>query len=112
MVTRLSPAARDKPDTGYVLFALLHITGLLLSTLLMTWGALVLFFVTIGGFSLDGTVHQVANLTTRYLAAAPDRITQFQALVIGLHLIVGGTILFFRRSTLLPRDPLPREQTP
>ncbi len=110
MVTSSSSLGGGKPDTGYILFALLHLTGVLMTTLLMTWGALVLFFVTIGGFSLDGTVHQIANLTTRYLAATPDRITQFQALVIGLHIVVGGTILFFRRDNLLPRDPLQREQ--
>lgn len=113
MAMRTSKPNRDawsKPDMGYLLYSALHGAGVLGSTLLMTWGLFVLFFAAIGGFSLAGVMHQLANLSNRYLAADADRITQFRALVFGLHLIVGGTILFLRRDNLPPRDPLPREQ--
>lgn len=91
-------------DLGFLLYALLHTVGFLAVTLLMTWGAFVLFFVAIGGFSLDGTMHQLANLATRYVAAEPARIADFKVLVAALHVVVAGLLIVFRRHAIVPRD--------
>ena len=70
MATVLSmPRSGRKVDYGYGLFFSLHMAGFLVTTLLMTWGLFVLFFLAIGGFSLDGMMNHVQNLTSRYLAA-------------------------------------------
>lgn len=104
--------ARAEAGAGlrFLLFVLLHTVGFLAVTLLMTWGAFVLFFVAIGGFSLDGMMHQLANLSSRYVAADAPRIADFKVLVAVLHLVVAGGIVFFRRHTIVPRDTLSLEQ--
>jgi Zn-dependent protease len=107
-------ARQDRQDRGsdprFLLYILLHTIGFLAVTLLMTWGAFVLLFVAIGGFSLDGMMHQLANLSTRYVAAEASRTADFKVLVAVLHLIVAGVIIFFRRHTIVPRDTLSLEQ--
>ncbi len=104
--------ARQEAGAGlrFLLFVLLHTVGFLAVTLLMTWGAFVLFFVAIGGFSLDGMMHQLANLSSRYVAAEATRIADFKVLVAVLHLVVAGVIVFFRRHAIVPRDTLSLEQ--
>lgn len=97
-------------DPRFLLYVLLHTTGFLAVTLLMTWGAFVLFFVAIGGFSLDGMMHQLANLSSRYIAAEASRTADFKVLVAALHLVVAGVIIFFRRHAIVPRDTLSPEQ--
>ena len=63
------PRSERKVDYGYGLYFGLHFAGFMATTLLMTWGLFVLFFLAIGGFSLDGMMNHVQNLTSRYLAA-------------------------------------------
>ncbi len=50
----------------------LHFAGFLATTLLMTWGLFALFFLALGGFSLDGLMHQLDNLPSRYVIATSD----------------------------------------
>ena len=64
MATIVSPApernatsARPRPDYGFALYFMLRATGFLASTMLMAFGVYVLFFLAIGGFSLDGMVN-------------------------------------------------------
>jgi hypothetical protein len=71
-------------------------------TLLMTWGLFVFFFLTIGGFSLDGMMNHLQNLTSRYLAADAGRIDQFKLVVGGVHMVLSAAIIFFRRHAILP----------
>ena len=47
------------------------------STLLMTWGLFFLFFLALGGFSFDGFIHQLNNLTSRYVVADAARTGAF-----------------------------------
>ncbi len=105
---------QDRQDRGtdprFLLYVLLHTIGFLAVTVLMTWGVFVLFFVAIGGFSLDGMMHQLANLSRRYIAAEASRIADFKVLVAVLHLVVAGVIVFFRRHAIVPRDTLSLEQ--
>ena len=96
------PAART--DAGFLLYFGLHMAGFLATTLLMTWGVFVLFFLVLGGFSLDGLMNHLDNMTSRYLAAGPARVDQFKVTVAIVHLIVSAALIFFRRHALLPRD--------
>lgn len=106
MATMLHPARPGrKDDYSYLLYFMLHASGFIASTLLMTWGILVLFFLAIGGFSLDGMMHQVANLSSRYIAAGAGRIDQFKLILGVIHMVVSTALIFFRRHAILPRDP-------
>src|SRR3546814_2615798 len=67
-------AVGRQPALRSLLHFYLHLIGFTASTLLLTWGLFALFFVALGGFSLDGLMHQLNNLTARYVAASPDRI--------------------------------------
>lgn len=98
------PIKQAKPfDYGFLLYAALHILGFLAVALLMTWGVMVLFFLAIGGFSLDGMMHQLANLSGRYIAADAPRTGQFKLIVGAVQLVVAAAIIFFRRHAILPR---------
>lgn len=97
----IKPAASF--DYGFLLYAGLHILGFLAVTLLMTWGVMAAFFLAIGGFSLDGMMHQLANLSRRYIAADAARTGQFKLIVGAVQLVVAGAIIFFRRHAILPR---------
>nr|WP_286771379.1 hypothetical protein [Sphingomonas sp. 66-10] len=89
-----------------MLYFYLHMAGFLASTLLITWGLFVLFFLAIGGFSFDGMMHQLDNLASRYVAAEAARITSFRHVLIVAHMLLAAAVIFFRRHSILPsRDP-------
>lgn len=97
-----APHARRRFDHGHALYLGLHVAGGLASTLLMTWGAMVFAFLAISTFSLDGLMHHMANLSTRYVAADGPRISGFKSVVTIAHVLLFCAILFFRRHALLP----------
>jgi hypothetical protein len=110
MATVLQPLhVERKIDYGYLLYFGLHFAGFLATTLLMTWGVFVLFFLLIGSFSLDGMMNHLQNLTSRYLAADAGRLDQFKMIVGVVHMVISGAIIFFRRHAILPRDAARRE---
>jgi len=93
-------------DVGFLLYFYLHMAGFLASTLLITWGLFVLFFLAIGGFSFDGMMHQLDNLASRYVAADAARITSFRHVLIVAHMLLAAAVILFRRHSILPsRDP-------
>ncbi|ATP22108.1 MULTISPECIES: hypothetical protein [Sphingomonadaceae] len=100
---RTVPRKDKRPALGAVLFAALHACGLIATTLLLTWGLFILFFLAIGGFSFDGLMHQLANLASRYVAADPDRIANFRTVVLVSHLLLSGAVIVLRRHALLPK---------
>lgn len=105
MASILHPArSGPKVDYGFFFYFGLHAAGFIASTLLMTWGIFALFFLVIGGFSLDGMMHHLGNMTTRYLAADTDRVNQFKLIVGVTHMVICAAIIFFRRHAILPRD--------
>ena len=78
----------------------LRLTGWLATTGLATLGVAILFFVLLGSFTLSGTMLQLDNLATRFLAAEAARQAQFQSIVFT---VLGGAfvlIAFFRRASL------------
>src|SRR3546814_14135883 len=63
------------PDLRAMLHFYLHLLGFTASTLLLTWGLFTLLFLALGGFSLDGLMHLLNNLTSRHVRANPERIS-------------------------------------
>ncbi|MEG3173931.1 hypothetical protein U1708_17110 [Sphingomonas sp. ZB1N12] len=111
MATVLQPLhVERKIDYGYLLYFGLHFAGFMATTLLMTWGVFVLFFLLIGSFSLDGMMNHLQNMTSRYLAADGPRVSQFKMIVGVVHMVISGACLFFRRHAILPRDTGRRER--
>jgi hypothetical protein len=105
MATVLQPLhTTRKVDYGYFLYFGLHFAGFMATTLLMTWGVFVLFFLALGSFSLDGMMNHLQNMTSRYLAADVGRLDQFKMIVGIVHMVISGAIMFFRRHAILPRD--------
>lgn len=104
---RFQPRRPASPprDRGWWLYLTLHWSGILASTLLMSWGLFVLFFLAIGGFSLDGAMLHLDNFAGRYVAADAGRVMRFKMVLAGVHLASFAMILFLRRGALRPRDP-------
>lgn len=82
----------------------LHAGWFLGTTLLLSWGLFVLFFLAIGGFSIDGLMHQLNNLAGRYVTADPARVSSFREVVLITHFLLSAGIIFFRRRSILPPD--------
>jgi hypothetical protein len=98
-----APPAERRIDLRFLLYVYLHVAGVIATTLLLTWGLFVFAFLVLGGLSIDGMMHQLANLSTRYVAAGADRTGSFRMLIFSTHLLLSTGILFFRRHTLLPK---------
>ena len=84
-------------------YCLLHVTGAIASTLLMSWGLFILFFLMLGDFRFDGLMHQLHNLTSRYVAADGERAAAFVALLACVQLLLVACLLLFRRHSIMPR---------
>jgi hypothetical protein len=104
----LSPAGkpRRRIDARVGLFWLLHLTGLAATTLLITWGLFAALFLALGGFSLDGLMHHLGNLTTRYLSADAARRASFREIVAVGHILIFAGVLLLRRHAILPPAPI------
>lgn len=89
-------------DVRASLYFALHFAGFLVSTLLMTWGLFALFFLAIGGFSLDGLMNQLNNLTARYVMAASARVASFKTIAVMAHLILSAGLIVLRRDRIMP----------
>jgi len=94
-----SKRARLIPQ-DFALFGL-RLTGWLATTTLATLGMFAVFFIVLGGFTLDGTMRHLGNLTARWLAADLARREQFQAIAFGAVLIGFVLFGFFRRASLI-----------
>ncbi|PBN42297.1 hypothetical protein [Sphingobium sp. D43FB] len=104
----ISPATRPRlPDARSILYFYLHLAGFTAMTLLLTWGLFALFFLALGGFSFDGLMHQLNNLSSRYVAASPDRVASFKHIFVVAHLILAAGLIVLRRHRILP-PALPR----
>jgi len=95
---------RTKRGRGFAFYLALHSVWFAGTTVLLTWGMFVLFFLAIGGFSLDGLMHQLNNLASRYVAADPSRATSFGHVLAVTHVLLTGAIVFFRRHSILPSN--------
>lgn len=101
--TARPPAIRPQlPDVRTILHVSLHFAGFAAMTLLLAWGLFALFFLALGGFSFDGLMHQLGNLTSRYVAASPDRVASFKHILVVAHLILVAGLIVLRRHRILP----------
>lgn len=90
-------------DLGFILYWYLHLFGFALSCLLITWGLVLLFFLAIGGFSIDGMMHQLSNLAGRYVAADSARIASFKHIIFGAQMLLTAVVIVLRRHLIIPR---------
>lgn len=90
------------PGPRAVLHFYLHLAGFVATTLLMTWGVFALFFLALGGFSFDGFMHQLDNLTSRYVTASPERIASFKRIFVAAHLLLAAGLIVLRRHRIMP----------
>lgn len=95
-------------DGRYLLYVYLHLAGFAVTTLLIVWGLFFLFFLAIGGLSIDGMMHQLDNLAGRYVAADPERVAAFKRVLLAAHLLLAGAVIVFRRHAILPSRDLKR----
>ncbi|HUD94868.1 hypothetical protein [Sphingobium sp.] len=79
----------------------LRLAGWLVVNLLVSLGVLTLAVVTLGGFSIEGTMHHLANLSARYIAAAGGRRHQFDMIVIWALAAAFCACGVFRRDALM-----------
>ena len=89
-------------DWRAVCHVVLHLAGFAAMTMLLSWGLVLLAFLALGGFSLDGLMHQLNNLTTRYVAAEPARIASFKHVIAGAQVILAAGFVVLRRHRILP----------
>ena len=78
----------------------LRVAGWSATTLIATLGVVTLFFFVLGSFSIDGTMLQLNNLASRYVAADGARQAQFQTILFSTLGIAFALIGVFRRSSL------------
>lgn len=79
----------------------LRMTGWLTVTALAAFGIVAAAFFAIGNFTVAGTMLQLDNLATRYVAAEAPRQAQFDHLLSVAVLIAFVAVGFFRRASLL-----------
>ncbi|MDE8652853.1 hypothetical protein PYV00_14190 [Novosphingobium sp. H3SJ31-1] len=90
------------PQARAILHFYLHLAGFTATTLLLAWGLFALFFLALGGFSFDGLMHQLGNLTSRYIAASPERVASFKRIFVAAHLILVAGLIVLRRHRIVP----------
>lgn len=102
-----TPAARLRFGWRDLAYFQLRACGFCATTLLIVWGLIALLVFALGGFSFDGAMAQLDNLTTRYRAAEPARRAQFKELVAAAQLVLALAVIGARRGALpsLTRQP-------
>ena len=98
---RRSTAARRKQAAQDLLVIALRLSGWLATSALATLGIATLFFLVLGGFTLDGLMLQLDNLASRFVAADAARRGQFAAISFGVMLTGFVLIAFFLRASLI-----------
>ena len=79
----------------------LRLMGWFCVNALVALGGLIVAAYTLGGFTIAGTMHQLANLSDRYVAADLARQSQFNGLLLGALVIFFAATCFFRRESAI-----------
>jgi len=87
--------------TRFSLAAALRLTGWLAVTGLAAMGLLAFIFFALGNFSVPGTMLQLDNLASRYVAADAARQAQFNGLLATMFGALAAATAFFRRASFL-----------
>ena len=98
---RRSAAARRKQAAQDLLVIALRLSGWLATSALATLGIATLFFLVLGGFTLDGLMLQLDNLASRFVAADASRRGQFAAISFGVELTGVVLIALVRSANLI-----------
>jgi hypothetical protein len=98
---RHSATARRKKAAQDLVVIALRFSGWLATSALATLGIATLFFLVLGGFTLDGLMLHLDNLASRFVAADASRRGQFAAISFGVMLTGFVLIAFFRRASLI-----------
>lgn len=90
-----------------VLATILQLLGWITVNVLVAFGVVLAVAFALGNFTMPGTMHHLANLSTRYVEASAARQHQFDVLLMGS--MVGAFCFsgYFRRASL--RELLARE---
>ncbi|MBJ7499648.1 MAG: hypothetical protein JHC57_07845 [Sphingopyxis sp.] len=91
-----------KPGLGDAVHFALNLMGVVVSTQLIVWGVFFLMFLLLGDASIDGMMRQLANLSTRYVAAGLERQMQFKWLFAGADIMMCVFVILLRHRSLLP----------
>lgn len=78
----------------------LHVAGWIAVNALVALGIFVVLAFTLGNFSLEGMLHQLGNLASRYEGAAADRREEFASLMLLAALGLAAAVCVFRRSAI------------
>jgi hypothetical protein len=81
--------------------AALRLTGWVAVTLLVALGLVALAVLALGNFTLPGTMLQLDNLASRYVAANAARQAQFNGLLLTAFAGFAVGTAFFRRFSLM-----------
>lgn len=79
----------------------LRLSGWLLVNAMVSLGVLTLAVFTFGSFSIEGAMHHLANLASRYIVADADRQHQFDMILLWSVSGVFCASGFFRRHSLM-----------
>lgn len=103
-VARATPS-RGPSRLGAACYFALRLTGWLTVTLGCVAALWLLFFVALGNFSFSGTVLQLDNFASRYVAADTARQDRFRLFFWLASAALFAALAFFRRHSL--GDPSP-----
>lgn len=101
----IAPLAPNRPPIrlALVCYQSLRLAGWLAVTLACVAALWLLFFMALGNFSFGGTVLQLENFTSRYIAASAERQDRFARLFWLTSAGLFAAVSFFRRHALLTR---------
>lgn len=95
------PSAQGAKATGQAALAtVLRLLGWISINILVAFGVVLAVAFELGNFTIVGTMHHLANLSTRYVEASAARQHQFDVLLMGS--MAGAFCLsgYFRRASL------------
>lgn len=101
MIAPRLPAVRQAKSAGQAALATgLRLLGWVSLNVLVAFGVVLVVAFELGGFTIVGTMHHLANLSSRYIVASAVRQHQFDALLAGA--MAGAFCLsgYFRRHSL------------
>ncbi len=104
---RLPSAGRARQTGQAVLATILRLVGWMSINFLVAFGAVLATGFALGNFTIVGTMHHLANLSSRYIVAGTERQHQFDVLLLGSMAAAFCLSGYFRRHSL--RQLLTRE---
>ena len=107
MTPTLAPTAPSRAPSRLAdgCYVALRLTGWLAVTLGCVAALWLLFFAALGNFSFSGTVLQLDNFASRYVAADAARQDRFRLFFLLASAVLFAALAFFRRHSLGDLSP-------